>query len=135
MNTQIDIPKLINQITPILREHSGLAAVYLLGSAITGKLRDDSDIDLALLPADDTMPTLQERLELAARLELALGRQVDLGVIHARNLVYAYEAILKGRRIITIDPDRADISETRFLGTYLQLRLDRHEVEEAYHAA
>ena len=120
---------------PILRKQSGIAAAYLLGSALLGTLRADSDIDIALLPIDERGPALQERVALAAELELALGRPVDIGVLSAKNLVYSYEAILRGKRIITLDQAKTDVDETRLMGCYLQFRQDRGEVEEAYYAA
>ena len=135
MHVAPHIQQLTAKALPILQKQAGLAAVYLLGSALSGKLRDDSDIDLALMPANGGEPTLQERLTLAARLEIELGRPVDLGIISPRNLIYAHEAILKGRRIATFDKNYAESFETRLLGSYLQLRQDRAEVEEAYHAA
>jgi len=113
-------------------DNDAVAAVYLLGSALTGRLRGDSDIDIAILPANRCAISVQERLQVAARLELALGRTIDIGVLDGMNLVYAHEAILKGRRIVTRDINYTDAAETRFLGCYLQLREDRREIEGAY---
>jgi predicted nucleotidyltransferase len=129
------IEQLVAKAFPILERQVGLAAVYLLGSALSGQQRDDSDIDLALMPANGCEIPLQERLSLAAQLEVTLARPIDLGVISPRNLIYAHEAILKGRRIATFDRNYTENVETRLLGSYLQLRQDRAEVEEAYHAA
>lgn len=119
----------------LVQTQSGIAAAYLLGSAVAGQMRDDSDIDIALLPIAGKTVSLQERLAMAAALELQLGRTVDIGVITSANLVYASEAILKGTRIDVGDTDYTEAMETRQLGCYLQFREDRREVEEAYHAA
>lgn len=112
-----------------------IAAVYLMGSAATGTLRPDSDIDIAILPADGCRISLDARLQLISALTLELGRDVDIGIIDSKNLIYASEAILKGKRIVTADQDYVAMTETRLLGCYLQFREDRRVVEEAYRAA
>ncbi len=112
-----------------------IAAVYLMGSAVTGTLRPDSDIDIALMPANEYRISLDERMRLVSALTLRCGRDVDLGIISGTNLVYASEAILKGKRILTVDTEYVAMMETRLLGCYLQFREDRRVVEEAYCAA
>jgi len=123
------------QISGMLADHPGIAAVYLLGSAATGALRDDSDIDIALLPVDEQAISFQSRLDMATSLELRLKRTIDIGVITSKNLIYASEAILKGRRIVTVQKDYAEAQETRLLGCYLTFRQDRKKVEESYSVA
>jgi predicted nucleotidyltransferase len=123
------------QVAPILEMYSAVAAVYLLGSVVTGTLRDDSDIDVALLPLNEQTISMQSRLEMAALLESQLNRTVDVGVITTKNLVYASEAILGGQRILTIDKGYTEVMETRLLGCYFTFRQDRKVVEESYRAA
>jgi len=119
----------------ILAGRADVAAAYLLGSAAMGNLRDDSDIDIALLPVAEQTITLQSRLELAAQLETKFNMTTDIGVITAKNLIYASEAILKGYRIVTLQKDYTDAMETRLLGCYFTFRHDRKEVEESYRVA
>ena len=113
----------------------GVAAVYLIGSAVEGRMRPDSDIDIALLPSEGKTLSLQDRLAIASTLEPRLGRTVDVGVIGSGNLIYASQAILKGKRIATFDIVYTEATENRLLGSYLQFLEDRREVEEAYRAA
>jgi predicted nucleotidyltransferase len=127
--------RIIKHTTAILKDRPGIAAAYLLGSVLTGAFRDDSDIDIALLPDAGCSFSLQERLDLAATLESSMGRTVDIGTITPSNLIYASEAILRGRRIITRNKDYADAMETRLLGCYSVLKQDRQEVEKNYRAA
>ena len=115
-----------------LADRTDIAAAYLLGSAAKGALRNDSDIDVALLPLAEQDVPLQSRLELAADLELRLGRPVDIGVISKKNLIYASEAILNGLRLVTLQREYTEAMETRFLGCYLTFRQDRKQVEENY---
>jgi predicted nucleotidyltransferase len=126
------VAKLLHRV---LEERSDIAAAYLLGSAQTGKMRSDSDIDIALLPVQGQQITLPARLELAAQLEVQLNRVIDIGVISAHNLVYASEAIINGRRIMTVQKDFTESTETLLLGSYITFRQDRKVVEESYRAA
>ena len=119
----------------VLDGQSGVAAAYLLGSAKSGQMRRDSDIDIALLPVEGQIIPVQTRLELAAQLEAQMNRTIDIGVISAQNLIYASEAILNGRRIIILQKNYTEIAETRLLGCYFTFRQDRKEVEESYSAA
>lgn len=130
-----DVVMITKHLTSILKEKSGIAAAYLLGSAVTEKLRSDSDIDIALLPMENQEISLQSRLELAALLEAKLHRVIDIGVITAKNLIYASEAILNGRCIVNLQKDYTEAAETRLLGCYFTFRQDRKEVEESYRAA
>jgi len=130
-----DIQFITEHVNCILAERSDVAAAYLLGSAVTGNLRDDSDIDIALLPVEEQDITLQSRLELTAQLEAKFNRTTDIGVITAKNLIYASEAILKGYRIVTLQKDYTEAMETRLLGCYFTFRQDRKEVEESYSVA
>lgn len=137
-NGQQNGPDMLNlaaELNHILRGTTTIAAAYVLGSAVTGRLRNDSDIDIALLPMAGQEISMQRRLALAGELEARWKRRVDVGVITARNLVYAREAILKGRRIVTLQKEYAEAAETRLLGLYLTFRQDREVVEKSYRAA
>ena len=119
----------------VFGRHPAVAAVYLLGSAVVGRLRTDSDIDVALLPKAGQMISLQTRLDLAAQLEAQLHRTIDVGVLAGNNLIYASEVLLNGKRIFTADPEYTESMEMRFLGCYLTFKQDRKVVEESYRAA
>jgi predicted nucleotidyltransferase len=80
-----------------LGQEGKIAAAYLLGSAAEGRLRAESDVDIALLPVRGASLGGLPRMNLAADLELLLGRPVDLGLLHTGNLVYAKEAVAHGR--------------------------------------
>ncbi len=130
-----EFQEIVKATTTVLNNNPSIAAAYLLGSATTGQLRDDSDIDIALLPTEQHTISVQSRLELAARLEIRLGRTIDIGIINSENLIYASEAILKGQRILTSKKEYTETTEMRLLGCYLVFKQDRKEVEEVYRAA
>lgn len=117
-----------------LGQESCVVAAYLLGSAAEGRLRADSDVDIALLPVRGTALTGKARMDLAADLEALIGRPVDLGILNTGNLVYAKEAVARGA--IIFERDRA--ATTRFaalvFSMYADLQENRREVLHAYAA-
>lgn len=117
-----------------LAQDNRVLAAYLLGSAASGRMRPDSDLDLALMTMPDAELSSLDRIALAASLGLDLGIVVDIGELSSRNLVYAKEAILAGRRIFTRDLFQADLTACTLLGMYFQFNEERREVLDAYRA-
>jgi len=83
----------------------GLTAIYLYGSVISGRLREESDIDIAILPSYKT--TTDERLELISKVEDSIssllkkiGVKRDLSILDLRekyiSLVLQYKIITEG---------------------------------------
>lgn len=117
-----------------LRQSDKIDAAYLIGSAAAGRLRDDSDVDIALLPSRGASLTAAERMGLASDLERLVGLPVDLGILHTGNLVYAKEAVARGKLFF----ERDSIARARFamlaLSMYASLQETRKEVLHAYAA-
>ena len=110
-----------------------ILSAYLLGSAVSGRMRPDSDLDIAVLPTVTTGPFLQVDIaELSASLSLAAGRAVDVGVLSSRNLIYASEAIFKGERFFCRDRFQADLAAATLLGLFIQFNFERREIVDAY---
>ena len=122
----------LERILPLFERDPRILALYLLGSAHAGRMRQDSDVDLAVMPEQGAELSGVERGDLAAEAALELGRDVDLGEASTRNLVYAREAILNGRRIFARDPSRAELREATLLGLYARFHEERREVADAY---
>ena len=110
----------------------GLVAVWILGSAVSDRLREDSDVDFALYYQSGTELGLSALGELACDLEDILGRRADLGCLSSRNLVYAMQAFHHGRLLYAADEQAAMAFAGRLLSLYLDLKQDRKVVEEAY---
>jgi uncharacterized protein len=126
-----------SQLAAIIAHLSGqahVAAAYLLGSAATGRLRPDSDVDIAVLPVRRDALLLGERLSLTAELGRMVGREVDLGVLTTRDLVYAKEAVARGRLIFDRDHGATATFEMYALSMYASLQEARREVLRAYAA-
>ncbi|MFZ4484007.1 MAG: type VII toxin-antitoxin system MntA family adenylyltransferase antitoxin [Chthoniobacterales bacterium] len=118
----------------VLAGQAQIASAYLLGSVVGGRLRNDSDIDVAVLPVRGAVFPAQDRLDLAARLENIFAREVDVGVLSTSNLVYAKEAVVGGRLFF----ERNHTATARFamsvLSMYAELQEVRKEVLRAYAA-
>jgi predicted nucleotidyltransferase len=115
-------------------QEAAVSAAYLLGSAADGRLRAESDVDIALLPVRGASIGGLLRADLAADLDLLLGRPVDLGVLHTGNLVYAKEAVAHGRLLFERDPNvRARFAALVF-SMYADLQENRREVIDGYAA-
>jgi len=124
----------LSAITAHLRSRLSVSVAYLLGSAAEDRLRPDSDVDIAvLLPHGQAFPT-QVRLALAAELASIVGRNVDLGVLSTANLVYAKEAVARGRLIFEQDHLITAQFEMYTLSMYASLQESRQEVLRAYAA-
>jgi hypothetical protein len=72
--------------------------------------------------------------DLRADLSIEAGRVADVGIISAKNLVYAREALLHGRRIFERNRFAFDLAEATLLGMYARFNEDRQEVLHAYSA-
>lgn len=122
----------LRQIHSALAAESCVDAAFVLGSAAHGRMRSDSDIDIAILPSSDGTLNGIDRVRLAMTLEEILGRQVDLGILDHSNLVYAKEAYLRGKRIYCRNAFHCGLFGASALGMYADLREARREVEHAY---
>ncbi|MDA3896040.1 MAG: nucleotidyltransferase domain-containing protein [Desulfobacteraceae bacterium] len=122
----------IEKIITVLKKDTRVAAAYLFGSAAKGELRPDSDIDIAILPVPKIFLTQMDLLKLSSQLEDHCGREVDIGILSSKNLIYTKEAILNGKCIYEKDDIYCRLFVATALGLYAQLKKERKEVEDAY---
>lgn len=123
-----------NTARAVLERHPAIDAAYLLGSAAAGRLRPDSDVDIAVLPRRGHMLSVPDRLAIAAELSVIFTRQVDLGVLTPVNVVYAKEAVTHGQLIFARDRMTAARFAMHTLSMYAALQEARREVLRAYAA-
>lgn len=134
MSSDILPPELVDRVADRLARESVIAAAYVLGSFVEGRVREDSDVDIALLPARGQTITPKQRLALAADLGELVGREADVGVLSTANLVYAKEAVARGRIIFERDPAARARFAMLVLSMYASLQETRREVLHAYAA-
>lgn len=107
-------------LTPIFQRKKRIAAVYLFGSAATGKDRRGSDLDLAIV----TKKTIsgRERLEIEADLSSRLQRDVDLVVFGQAAPLLQHQILKYGYLVCENDPAERVRQEVRARAEYLDTR-------------
>jgi predicted nucleotidyltransferase len=90
------------RVKEVLRAVPGLKLAILHGSAATGKMRADSDVDLALL--FDHPLNAEQKMMLISHLESALHREVDLVDLFALSGTILKQVLRKGRVLIQNQP-------------------------------
>lgn len=91
---------------PFLREEIDVVAVFLFGSQVTGATHEQSDIDIAVFSPDTVALGLRGRANLAARLRLACGLELEPHFFPSSHLddpsesSFARHIIETGRRIV-----------------------------------
>lgn len=122
MNPAVDVELikdvLIKKLSPWL--------IYLFGSAKTGKVRTDSDVDLAFL--SDIQSDQYEVFLVAQELAEALGREVDLINLEQASEVFRAEIIGSRQVIYEADVQRRYWFETNVLMDYAILNERRQPV-------
>jgi len=88
----------------VLADMPGVVAAWAFGSAQSGPIHPDSDLDIGVLFS--SRPSLAERAELRARLQEALHfDEIDLLVLNEASPMARFEAI-SGRSLFCRDPGK-----------------------------
>ncbi len=77
----------------------GLLAAYLHGSVLTGRLRNDSDIDFGILAEEGEEWDWDDQATLASELEMAFHREVDLRMLRTMSIPFQYRVFEAGELI------------------------------------
>jgi len=107
-------------LTPIFRRRKRIAAAYLFGSTATGRERQDSDLDLAIITKSKISG--RERLRLEADLSDRIGRNVDLVVFGQVGPLLQHQILKYGRLICENDPAERVRQEVLARAEYLDTR-------------
>ncbi|RLC86631.1 MAG: nucleotidyltransferase domain-containing protein [Chloroflexi bacterium] len=95
----------LSHLAEVFRRYPDVLAVYLFGSQATGRLRRESDLDLAILPR--TASLRERRLDILADLARYGFSNVDLVFLDTDDIVLKYEAVKHNRVVYqTEDFDR-----------------------------
>ncbi len=91
------------EIRELCDTQPAIVALYLFGSAATGKIKHSSDLDLAILlseGAEDGFPMLS----FMSSLERLCQRRVDVVVLNRAGEVLKHQVLKSGRLIFDRDP-------------------------------
>lgn len=94
--------ELIEEVRRALEAGPPLRLAVLFGSFAKQRARADSDLDLAILPRDESL-SLHAELDLAAQLSLATRREVDLVRLDRATMLLRWEVAKDGILLIS-DP-------------------------------
>ena len=90
---------------------SGFVAVYLYGSVLGSRRREDSDIDVACLDREDALLPWSEQARLMDDLERALDAPVDLRMLRDLTTSHQAHVIEEGRAIRVEDASELESFE------------------------
>lgn len=91
-------------IKEFLKEQVGAYLIIIFGSAASGQLRTNSDIDIAF--ANDNKMEAKEMFALAQGLADKLGRDVDLVDLQQASTVFQMQIVSRGRVIYDDKPEK-----------------------------
>ena len=118
-----DAEELLRQLREFFADHhAGLVCVYLYGSVARGEARQQSDVDLAVLYAEDPPPTFDGLgLSLGSTLERRLGRPVDLVVLNQACVDLVHRILRDGKLVYDSDPSARIRFEVHARNAYFDL--------------
>jgi predicted nucleotidyltransferase len=101
-------------IAAVLSTSPSIVAGWVFGSVARGVAREDSDLDVAVLLSPPAAAEDRRTLyDLAARLEQAAGRRVDLVILGDHDPIIAHRVLSEGRLVFCRDRERRIDFESR----------------------
>jgi predicted nucleotidyltransferase len=90
-----------DRIVNVLDTEPGLNVVIIYGSVVSGNMRPDSDVDLAVM--FDSPMDVERKMHIKARLEREFSRNVDLVDLSTLSGTILKQILCKGRVLIKND--------------------------------
>lgn len=87
----------MKRIVNYCKEHPSIAKLSLFGSALSGTLREDSDIDLLVEFEPDQTPSIFTIVRMEDELAELLGRKTDLRTPGDLSHYFRYEVVTSAR--------------------------------------
>jgi len=131
MSSRSNIQPDFQELIAYLEAQPEVLAAVVFGSTTAGRLRPESDLDLALLFAEGSVPDALAALELRAALEQHAGRDVDLIVLNHASPILAFQAAKKGQLIVCKDARAYQQYIVRLISEYADFKRIRRPIEEA----
>lgn len=117
-------------IKEYLKEKAGIAAVYLYGSAASGRVQAGSDIDIALLYKRGEEPDHNKRLQIEDHLTSVLKREVDLLVLNDASPIIRMQVLKKGIKVLERDRKEVNRYFVQTMNEYSDLKITRSVIEK-----
>jgi predicted nucleotidyltransferase len=127
MDSSININFLPNLLAEeISLRFPGAYGAYLFGSAASGQLRPESDLDVAILRVNPLSP--DEVLELKSFISQKFRRDSDILDLYRVDSVTAAQVVTTGFEILSLNPFKMAEFETMALSRYALLNEERREI-------
>lgn len=91
----------LDLLPAVFRKYKGIKAVYLFGSAASGNLRPDSDLDIGIVPADGAIH--DRKLDLLTDLAYLGFCNVDIVFLDVQDIVLRFEIVKRNNVIYRTD--------------------------------
>ncbi len=111
-----DTQQIADRVGELLASASGLRLALLYGSSVGGRMRGDSDVDVAVL--FERPLEAEQKMRLTASLEAGLSRSVDLVDLFSLNGTILKQVLCKGQ--VLIRKNREDLPSLLRRMTYNQ---------------
>jgi predicted nucleotidyltransferase len=121
--------RVVDVLQAYYRERREIAAVYLYGSVVKGRLTPESDIDIGVLYDAASQRDFQKHADDQTALTAALGREVDLVSLAEASPILRYQVLKYGERVLTRDPKTVNLFFVRTVNEYCDLKVIRREIE------
>ena len=119
-------------VCSFLFSYENILGAYLHGSILTDHFRNDSDIDIALFLKPGTGMNTMKLLVLTGELSSLLGREVHLGIVSNKFLIFAKEVLAKGNPLFIKDKGYHDLYVATLLSMYAEQKERQKEIFYAY---
>lgn len=87
----------LGNVKQFIANQQDILLAYLYGSYVDNELREESDIDIAVLFANSLQP--ERIIEFKNELENFFNKEVDLGVLNDSSPIYRRQVLDKGKEI------------------------------------
>ncbi len=96
--TEIDVQQIADRVGEMLQTYPDLKLAFLYGSAVNGKMRPDSDVDIAVL--FDHPLGAGQKMALSACFEEALLKTIDLVDLFSLSGTILKQILCEGRVVV-----------------------------------
>lgn len=105
----------------------GIEVAYVFGSCARKQLKENSDIDIAILGNID----FNTRMDISGKLEDKFNREIDLILLENVDITFQAEIIYNGKNILNSNDVLKSSTEMQIYSKYLTLQEDRQPVIDA----
>jgi predicted nucleotidyltransferase len=101
----------------------------LFGSAVTGRITSESDIDIGVFFKDPNI-SFDKYLDFKDALSTSCHREVDLINMNTSDIIITMQILANGSLLINNNPGHFVLYKAQKIGEYIDFKMDRKIIEE-----